>query len=93
MARQCRRGPIRLTPAIPLWIHPPAEVEATGQDALRTAGSKSGVARGSALEARVVRASSPLCVKCHDRKSIGDPIAAVVYAFHKAPAKEPASGR
>jgi hypothetical protein len=86
-------GPVRLTPAIPLWVDPPTEIESTGHDALAAGATRSGSARGAVLEARVVRTSSALCVKCHDRKSIGDPIAAVVYAFHKAPAKEPASGR
>jgi len=86
-------GPIRLTPEIPLWVEPPPEVEIAGHAAMSTDGRKSASTRGAVLEARVVRASSALCVKCHDRKSIGDPLAAVVYAFHKAPAKEPASGR
>jgi len=86
-------GPVRLTPAIPRWVEPPPEIESAGHDALTAGATRSGSARGAVLEARVVRASSTLCLKCHDRKSVGDPLAAVVYAFHKAPAKEPASGR
>lgn len=77
-------GPVRLTSEIPLWIDPPPAVERVGYEAMGR-GPASGAARGATLEARAVRASSALCVKCHDRKSIGDPIAAVVYAFHRAP--------
>ena len=86
-------GPVRLTTSIPLWVQPPAAVELAGHQALSAARPASGSERGAALEARVVRASSPVCVKCHERKSIGDPIAAVVYAFHRTSASDPSSGR
>jgi hypothetical protein len=45
------------------------------------------------LEARPVLASQKLCLKCHPgAKQVGDPVAAVVYAFVKDRAWVPSSG-
>ena len=77
-------GPIRLNTVLPPWVTTPDEIETLGHGVITRTGPSSGSARGAALEARVVSASSSLCVVCHSRKAVGDPLAAVVYAFHPA---------
>jgi hypothetical protein len=44
------------------------------------------------LEARPVLASKPLCLKCHEERKLGKPIAAVVYVFTREKTWVPTSG-
>ena len=41
---------------------------------------------GVVLEARPVLASQKKCISCHQPKKMGEPIAAVIYAFSRTPA-------
>jgi hypothetical protein len=52
--------------------------------ALATGAPARGRGRGVALEARPVTASKAMCLECHRRNRIGEPLGAVVYAFRDA---------
>ena len=77
------RGPV--TPGKGSWtaVETAQAIERLGYQAMTSNFGVSGASHGVPLEARVVPLSSAVCLKCHAGKNLGDPVAAVVYAFHR----------
>ena len=59
------------------------DIEALALLALTAKAAASGASHGVPLEARLVPASGTICLRCHADKAVGEPIAAVVYAFYR----------
>jgi hypothetical protein len=68
------------------------KIEELGHLAMSLKTAVSGSSHGIPLEARLVPASAPVCQKCHT-KEIGEPVGAVVYAFHRERPPVATSGR
>jgi hypothetical protein len=58
-------------------------VEELAHRAITSRAPVSGASHGIPIEARVVPASAPICLNCHVGKEVGEPVGAVVYAFHR----------